>query len=724
MENVSDIVQQQAADALMKLDAQELVSAEHVAESVLRQAVYWEKLIANGEKLLFVRFFSPVVQREEVFLGNILFNAFLSKAFARAVADNKLGRAELVANDLQNYYFLLRTTADLTALTEVFRAEVERSLPNLFFGEQNEERGVYGSLETMLDFDKANVEPFPVFIMLRAYIERLEKAVRESLLRKIEKSSFGGNPTSIMANLAFFYSLDGTEMQSPYLFLARLALRYGIVEADDLRQALALGKDVELEDEAVVKTITENSLKQKEGRTFSSVHLRGLLQKAVTQLGKKIDENPDQWLMPYIRGKFLSSDEKSLMDDLLEGVSLGYMAENAHKRTVNIGCRLCGTKPMAAEDKSILMGQNTHRFHNQSGKQNNSDAPKVCLRCATCTYLMVKLLGSEAIGQPQVPKIYNLIFHYGKHDDQEIARLTRLIDRIWDLVQTHQQKERATTEIRAAISKLKKKLEEEKDEVKTQQISDQLQVQQTELERTQGEINQTQKDLLKICPWLAKPTPPAEDTALDVWATSKIEATRTERHILGLGMGGYRMILFVLPQLKPPLSKKKGQASSDPYLVQRRFSASRVTVTALLAFLRHICECDGPFYYHSLPTLAPDAFQRDTFYVRDEPVSVVQAQNEYEAVTQLAWKLIWQRGSDGFVRKVVLAEKLLEDPLGTFASVMRDSPILGVKVDPRKQQFKRLPGGWREDWKAQDLTDYAKFIQRLSKLQEGTEGGA
>ncbi len=178
-------------------------------------------------------------------------------------------------------------------------------------------------------------------------------------------------------------------------------------------------------------------------------------------------------------------------------------------------------------------------------------------------------------------------------------------------------------------------------------------------------------------------------------------------------MGGYRMILFVLPQIRAPRDKEHDFAQS-------RFSHSRVTVTALLSFLRELCGCDGPFYYQSLPTLTPDAFQRATFYVRDKPISVTQAQNEYEAITQLAWKLIWQRGSDGFVRKVVLAEKLLEDPLGTFASVMRDSAILGQS----EGNYKRLPSGWRADWQAQDLTEYAKFIHRLSKLQEGAESGS
>jgi len=71
------------------------------------------------------------------------------------------------------------------------------------------------------------------------------------------------------------------------------------------------------------------------------------------------------------------------------------------------------------------MGQNTHKFHNQSTKQRDKKEPKVCLRCAMCTYLMVKLLGSEAVGQPQVPKTYNLVFHYGKHSNEEMRILAQ-----------------------------------------------------------------------------------------------------------------------------------------------------------------------------------------------------------------------------------------------------------------------------------------------------------
>lgn len=711
MKSITDIVRQQALGALRRLDVREIMTADHVAQSVLRQTVYWEKELRNGGKLFFVRFFSPVVQREEVFLGNILFNDFLSKAFARAVTAGKLGRAEMVANDLESYYFLVRTTSGLARLATAFRAEVQRCLPELFFGEQDEAKGIYGSLETMLDFDKANVEPFPVFIVPQVYTGRLEKAVRRSLRRKIKRSPFERNPTSIMANLGFFYSHNGAEMQSPYLFLARLALRYGIVDGNGMRQALCLAKEAKLSDEADLKKIIEESLKEKGGRTFSSAHMRELLEQAVEKLGEKVDEQRDQWLMPYIRNKFLPHDETTVTGLLLDGVSLGYVALSLPQELEVGSCRICGVRPIQAEDKSILMGQNTHRFHNQSCKQKNSEEPKVCLRCAACTYLMVKLMGSEAVGQPQVPKTHNLMFHYGRHTDDEVTQLVRRIDLIWDLLQQHRSVEATRRDIAEQGETLAQRFEKEGDAIKKRTLASKIAQKEVELQLAQAAVAQTEDGLFAACPWLrgagASPIP-AENPSLDLLANIQLSNTKVERHILGLGMGGYRMILYVLPQVRPPRDAKEHD------FAQRRFSDSRVTVTALLAFLRELCGCDGSFYYQSLPALTPDAFQPDTFYVRNEPISVQRAQNEYELVTQLAWKLVWQRGSGGFVRKVILAEKLLEDPLRTFAVVMRDSAILGQT----RGRYKRLAGGYREDWKTQDLTEYAKFIQRLSKLQE------
>lgn len=711
MEKINDIVREQSIDALKKLKAEGVVTSEQVADSVLHQAVYWEKPITGEEKLLFVRLFSPVVQREEVFLGNVLFNAFLSKAFARAI-DNKLGRAEMIANDLENFYFLVRTTADMPRLAIALRAEVEHNLADLFFGEHDETMGIYGSVETMLDFNKANVEPFPVFVMPQAYAERLEKVVRASLLSKIEKSRLERNPTSIMANLAFFYSHDGADMQSPYLFLARLARKYGIVDVNDLCQALNLERNSKLESD--LKVVIEDSLKQKEGFSFSPNLLRDILKQSVVGLGRMVDGDPENWRTPFIRDKFLMLEDTGLVAILLDGVSVGYEFLIVPVNAATSSCRVCGAKSPTVADKSILMGQNTHKFHNQSVKQKDKDEPKACLRCAICTYLMVKLLGSEAIGQPQVPKRYNLIFHYGKHSDNEVSALVSQVDLIWERIHTHQQKEREANDIRKIVSDLKSKLDKEKKDERKDKLSLELQTKNFELENAVNAVRQESIVLFDLCPWLGVPMPPSDNAALDVLAVSNLGKSKTERHILGLGMSGYRMILFILPQLKPPRSKKKGEPPADPYLTQHRFSDSRVTVTALLALLRQLCGCDGPYYYQSLPALTPESFDSNTFYIRNEAINTEKALKEYEAVTQLAWKLIKQRGSDGFVKKVVLAEKMLKDPLGTFSAVMRDSPILGQKKDT----YKIIGGTYRTDWEAQDLTEYAKFIQQLSNLKE------
>jgi hypothetical protein len=713
MDYIGDIVREQAEEAINKLGVHNVITAEDVAESVLRQAVYWEKSATNGEKLMFIRFFSPVIQREEVFLGNILFNTFLSKAFVRAIDKNNFGKIELIANDLENYYFLLLTKPYVAQvqLKAAFRNEVKNKLPDLFFGDEDQTRGIYGSLETMLDFVKANVEPFPVFIMPQAYAKCLEKAVRSSLLRKIEKSSFDRNPTSIMANLAFFYSHDGAEMQGPYLFLARLMLRYNVINEEDLRNALALSNEVELDDEASVKKIIEDSLKQKGGRTFSSIQLQKVLKKAVLNLGARVDTHPAEWLIPYVNSKFFPNDESVLVTEILEGVWIGYESLSCSKEMVDVSCRVCGARQSKAEDKSILMGQNTHKFHNQSSKQKDAENPKSCLRCAICTYLMVKLIGSEAVGQPQVPKTYNLIFHYGKHNDNEVVELARRIDLIWNLVREHRNIEQVHREMARQVKDLKTRCDREPDAGKKQVLAKELVQKEVELEQSQTSLSGVEENIYAACPWLkatgTSPVP-AENCSLDALLNIQLSETKVERHVLGLGMGGYRMILFVLPQIRPPREAKEHD------FAQRRFSDSRVTVTAVLSFLHQLCGCDGPFYYQSLPVLAPESFQRDTFYIRNKPINVQKALNEYEVITQLAWKLIWDSGSGGFVKKVILAEKLLEDPLEIFSAVMRDSAILGQA----KGNYKRLPGSYRPDWKAYDLTEYTRFIQKLSKLQE------
>ena len=274
----------------------------------------------------------------------------------------------------------------------------------------------------------------------------------------------------------------------------------------------------------------------------------------------------------------------------------------------------------------------------------------------------------------------------------------------------HRDAKRIRNELNQQVRTLNEKVERAKNIRKKQEMNQELAEREAELNHAEADQIAVEDKLIAACPWWKNTdssVDPTENPSLDALTNIQLSESKFDRHVLGLGMDGYRLVLFVLPQIRAPHDKEHD-------FTQRRFSNSRVTVTAMLSFLRELSESDGPFYYQSLPTLTPDAFSSDTFYVRNKPISVKWAQHEYEVVTQLAWKLIWQSGSDGLVRKVVLAEKLLAEPLGTFSASMRDSPILGQT----KGAYKRLRVPYRTDWGAYDLTEYAKFIQRLSKLQE------
>lgn len=706
MENAKDLIQEQALGALQTLGIQDDSLAEEVAESILRQAVYWERPL-SGERLLFVRLFSPVVMREEVFLGNVLFNDFLSKAFARAVA-RAGGQAVPVANDLENYYFLARTGVDLSALAAEFRAEVNDSLPKLFFGEPDPQRGIYGDLRGMFTFRKSDFEPFPVYAVPEFLADPLEKAVRREIGKLLQPAAFDGRtvPRTAMAALAFFYgrtSGGAGDAQSFANFADHLVNKPdydGLLRVDEVTRAFNISQ--------ASKQLIKQSV---DDETFGRQELMTMLDSLLGKFAASIDSGSDKWWMGYLRrsNKLIAANCDEYVALLLGDVQLGFFSFPRKASVDDLACRLCHTAAVTIQDSYIVSGLTSFKFHNQSVR---GIGEKLCARCALYAYLAQKLLGTEMVSAggklPQVPKTYNLIFHYGKHSDAEVAQLAQQMDHVWELVAKHRQRASVHDDIARSRKQLAQKLEQERDARKRAALAKDLAQKEAELQEAQTAVTQLENDIYADCPWmrdLDESPVPSENPALDIVGNLQLSESKVERHVLGLGMAGYRLILFVLPQIRAPRDKERDFA-------QGRFSNSWITVTAFLSFLNHLCGCDGPFYYQSLPTLTPEAFQPGMFYVRDRAVRSDEVQRKYDAVYDLAWKLVWQRGPEGLVKKVVLAEKLLTDPLGTFSAVMRDSPILGQKGG----EYKRLRAEYRSDWGAQDLTEYARFIQRLAEL--------
>jgi hypothetical protein len=707
MESAKDVIQQQAIDALQVLSAQDITLAAEVAESILRQAMYWEKPLPTDDRLLFVRLFSPVVMREEIFLGNVLFNAFLGQAFARAVTQAG-GAVVPIANDLESYYFLVRASADLPTLAESFRAEAERSLPELFFGEPDPGKGIYGDLGGMFTFRKSDFEPFPVYAVPDFLARSLEQAVRREVGKLLQPETFDDRvtPRTVMAALAFFYgrtSGGAGDAQSFANFIDHLVNEAdydGLLE----RAIVARVFNIPRATKQFIKRSVDDGI-------FSREELREMLIHLLNRFATSIRGGSNKWLTGYLRqkGKFISTTPEEYLMLLLKDVQLGYVLTPTPPLETGVACRLCHTATVTVQDSYIVTGLTSFKFHNQSVRNNRE---KLCARCALYSYLAQKLLGTAMVSAggklPQIPKTYNLIFHYGRHSDAEVTRLTQQIDRLWELVSKHREAAAVRNEATKTHKALAQKAEQERDAQKRAALQAELAHKQVELQQAQMAVAQVEDDIFADCPWMrdigASPVP-AENPALDIIGNLQLSESKVERHVLGLGMGGYRIILFVLPQIRAPRDKEHDFAQS-------RFSNSWVTVTAFLSFLHNLCGCDGPYYYRSLPTLTAESFRPGTFYIHNHPTSAQKAQDKYTAIYQLAWRLVWQRGSEGFVKKVMLAEKLLADPLGTFSAVMRDSPILGQ----REGGYKKLKTEYRRDWGAQDLTEYARFIQQVANL--------
>jgi hypothetical protein len=118
----------------------------------------------------------------------------------------------LLANDLENYYYLYHGRAVLEEVAEAFQQEVLHSLPDLYFGDEDPGRGIYGDVGRMLTFYKSNIEPFPAFAVPCPLLPELLGKVNEKLRQLVGDS--GTNINIILAILSFFYARDGAEMQS------------------------------------------------------------------------------------------------------------------------------------------------------------------------------------------------------------------------------------------------------------------------------------------------------------------------------------------------------------------------------------------------------------------------------------------------------------------------------------------------------------------------------
>jgi hypothetical protein len=536
----------------------------------------------------------------------------------------------------------------------------------------------------MLTFYKSNIEPFPAFAVPRCFLPGLLDKIGGRLHQLVRQEDI--NINVILSILSFFYARDGAEMQSFYRFLDR-AMTEGLLAAVKIRAAFAIDQEANFNKDAFTE--------RKKGGVIDKAQLQEAIEEFLNNVQQKIEKGQGEKMAANLAGKMPALSAVQFSTKLLQGTQLGFLptwVREAEDKEEKLPCRFCGADAAVIVEKNITGGFGAGRFYNQSPKLRPFEEA-LCGRCGISSYLITKLLGMQ-IARPQpkakdfpVSKQYNIVFHYGRHDKADAERLAATIDDIFDLIISFRQ--RAQEEKRFfSLEYIREEIARRAEERHAQQHLE------------ENGVPDPEEALATLI---------ADDAVAPGLETLGQMRRDIQTQLLPLGVGEYRLIAFILPQLQP------GRDEALDF-VQRRFSRSRLAAFTLLALLRKLCGCSGPYYFQSVPTLAPGGFDVNTFYVRGKAENADEVLRRYSAIVNFARRVAkYQEGHSLLADWILLAEELAEDPLGKFSDVLRDSP-LRVGDDLREARYRRLSGEFIKGTGVIDGTEYLRILERLKQL--------
>ncbi len=671
-------VSQAADQALQIWGLDRAASSEEIARLVSDGTTYWQQDLHDGSHLSLIRLFSPVVRREEVFLGNVLLNDFLSKTLIRAAENGGTGRMALLANDLESYYYIYHGRSTLADIRECLRQEISASLPDLYFGEEDPARGIFGNTGRMLTFYKSNIEPFPAFTVPRALLPSLLDKANENLRQLAADKET--NINVILAILSFFYAKNGAEMQSVYAFLNR-AMGEDYFSADKIRAVFALDQGEDFDK----KTFME----RKKGDVIDRDQLQEAIEVFLARIQEEIEQGHAESVAANLANKMTALSIDEAANVLSQGVLLGFLPLGDMRENIGkLPCRFCGTDEAIIVEKNITGGFGAGRFYNQSPKIKPFEQA-LCGRCGISSYLETKLLGMQ-IARPQpkskdypVPKQYNIVFHYGRHDEAEAQQLKKTIDDLFDL-----------------INEYRRRASEEEHTFSLEYMREEIANRAAERKVGDAELPSAEDAIAALI---------ADDDVIPGLEILVQTPQGEETQVLPLGLGDYQLLVFIIPRLRP------GRSEALDF-VNRRLSRSRLAAFTLLALLRKLCSCDGPYYFQSVPTLSPGGFDCNTFYVQGNAENADEVIKRYSAIVNFARRVSKYRDGHSLLADwILLAEQLEEDPLGKFSDVLRDSPLRGGD-DLRGAKYRRLSNSFVKGTAMIDGIEYLKMINQLSQL--------
>ena len=673
-ERSQTIFYQSVADVLTQWNLPKDPWAEQIADHISRGTIQWQEAMPNGRSLHLLRVYAPIIQREEVFLGNVLLNDFFFKAMPTAAEQIGISQFTAVANDLESAYFLACGSLNIEQLQKAFLEGVSKQLALLYFGEAQTRTGIHGDFENLFRFKKSDFEPFPIYAIPEFLAGELEKSVRSVLYELLVNENYKENLKTVRSALSFFYGQTSGGMgdaQSFDMFLHRLIVEYDFIEAEEVKKLLG----IESVDKLAIKTAFDNE-------QFDPEEYRFFLLKLLTGFGEAIDKGLSDWFLGFIfkDEKLIPLDLKHFLNEILRGVQIGTQSLISKIQTdAVVVCPICGQSFPFVRESYIVAGRAKNRFRTRDTKRGTKrQEPIVCTRCALSIYLAQRLLGNyEGVWQKQprktarMPMRNNLVFHYGQHKDEECDVFEHQLDYLV----------RNAREAEKNIDELKKGIEE------------------------------IHHNILGIH------KPIEVDDVFGEWSEPAVEVvaqleSNTRSRVLILGSGNYRLFVFILPPFRP--SKKESEE-----FVQERFSGNRLAIFTLLALLRQLCGCTGPYYYRSIPYLSSD-IEDDCFYVLNQKELASVALRKYGAVVNFAKRVSNYRPRySPLTDWILLVERLLNDPLGEFSNVLRDSPVrLGDIGKKNKWKYKNLSRDWdsSKGLGVVDSTDYLALYEQLHEL--------
>jgi len=634
---------------------------------------------AGGDHMLMLlQIHNRTVEREEVFMGGVVFNDWLFKGLVRAVETYELGEAIGLTNDLETAYVLVATRGTADDVRAALRRHLQNELPALFFNDEAAEKGLHGTFGRMHGILNSQREPFPVYAVPRFLARTLEQHVRTLLQGLIAKplvrttGQRGAKPERkpsldlrvIQTTMAYFYGrLSGGEYdcQSHDTFMTRLTYTYGVVSPAELRRAYNLSVDQAPDAETIssaqqrqVKDAIKESVRS---LAFDGDELRDFLRTVLDRFGAAIDAEPDSsdtlqpaqqyldtWLLPYLRanGKFVNVSPDEYLDAILHGITVGSQALAFRNARRGWPCRTCGEQQATVAECNILLGVAVNKFYNQLPNQKPATSgDRVCVRCALYSYLGTKLFGCTTSGSFPVPKQDNLIFHVGRHTQEQVREIGHHLERIVRVT-------RAVRELR--YESLQSTIADD-----TREPFDREQAIAAIIDKIANEEELTEAELALF-------TQNYDRVEQDPGTRNILEQV-ADCQVIDLGMGDeQRLVAFALPKLP-----------GDNDLTQKRFARARLTVYALIGFLQDICGCreHGAYFFRTVPRLERE-FEDDVFYVEDHSVSGQQYRMRYRAAAAFAIG-VTKTSKDFTASWLRLSERLSEEPLETFSTVLRDT---------------------------------------------------